>query len=242
MLNFNFQNIKIAFSERIDGDFRQIQPAKIKSFLDREWGQAKNSLLLLDNLDQIIVLDEDNFGQNFAGDAVLSNFKSSGETRKETRISMVVGDCFPLIFFDQKSKNIAMVHAGRKPLSLGILDKVWAMMLEQWQTSSENIWAFLGPGIRKQSYLMPEKPLQADEENWQAFIKKSDLNADRPWQIDLPGFIKYFLQEKDFVMSQFQDSQFDTFTLEKQFFSHRRSQLTGEEDGRFIVACRLFNC
>jgi len=237
MLNLKLKTLNFYFSEKKDGRFPD--SAGVKTFLEQQLGQATPSHLILENGGELQLLTGDNLGQDFTADALVTNFSVGEKRPKKIRISMVVGDCFPLTIFDQKSGNVALIHAGWRPLYLGILDHVWQLMLEQWSSDSENLWALLGPGIRAESYLMSDKPVQTDEPEWQNFVKKTNLNPDRPWQIDLPAFIKHSLDKKGFNMAHFQDCQLDTFANPDRFFSHRRRQLSGEEKGRMIAALEL---
>lgn len=257
MLTFLLKDLVLYISERNDGDFRQTQ--HIREFLQAQPAiEEENFHLLhlqLENKQQSIVLTNSELfskqtTQIFVGDAILTNYKKGERETNQTLISMVVGDCFPLIFFDQKSKNIAMIHAGWEPLDLGILDRVWQQMTSLWGVKTKNIWAFLGPGIRAQSYCVASEPRQSQRPEWQQFIKKisfsqkakgqqqnldkgqqpnraKDLHPNEEkevWQIDLPGFIKDFLTRKGLPQEQLFDSQLDTYQLPDQFFSHRRSQ------------------
>jgi len=258
MLKFTLQDLAIFISERSEGSFRQARA--IRQFLEKQSPLEQEDFnllhLQLENKSRQVVIEEKDVlerkvTQVFTGDAILTNLKRGEKRANKTLISMVVGDCFPLIFFDQKSKNMAMVHAGWQPLYLGILDEVWFQMLKLWQTQAINLWAFLGPGIRAQSYCLASKPRQSQDLNWQKFIKeqeKSQANLEtRQWQIDLPAFIKDFLFKKGVSAEQLRDTQLDTYSDER-FFSYRRSQdlkelgqkeLAGSGKERFFLACQL---
>jgi copper oxidase (laccase) domain-containing protein len=258
MLKFTLQDLPIFISERSDGSFRQARV--IRQFLEQESfvGQENFNLLHLqleNKKEQIVIekkdLSERKATQIFTGDAILTNFKRGEKRANKTLISMVVADCFPIIFFDQKSKNMAMVHAGWQPLYLGVLDETWSKMMRLWQTQPTNLWAFLGPGIRAQSYCLTSKPRQIQDPNWRNFIKEQEKSQDNLetglWQIDLPGFIKNFLSKKGLTNKQLLDSQLNTYS-DGRFFSHRRSQelkelgqkkTAGLVDGRFMVLCEL---
>lgn len=269
MLTFALQNLQIYISQRHDGSFRRHRA--IEEFLADQQLLKKNSQLIhiqLQNKDRVIVLDEthifnDKKKKLIKADAVISNlakadFQRGEKEAKQTLISMVLGDCFPLIFFDQKSKNIAMIHAGWEPLYLNILDQVWQRMMDLWQTSPQQIWAFLGPGIRAESYRTVHRPRQFQEPHWQKYIKYQNNTVKKSairlgeqatyWQIDLPSFIKDFVTTHHLPKSQFLDCQLDTYTLGDEFFSYRRSQellAKGEQkaarlnNGRFFVTCQL---
>lgn len=274
MLTFSLKNLKIYISQRADGDFRQHQT--IEHFFKNKQlitNHCQFLYLQLENNNQQVVIDEKQIAnkknQLLKGDAIISNFKKAAFQKNEreanqTLISMVLGDCFPLIFFDQKSQNIAMIHAGWEPLYLGILDQVWQTMLNLWQTTPQQIWAFLGPGIRAESYWVANQPRQSQTAHWQKYIKKQQKHVKKQpfnqqqnqlttpvlgWQIDLPGFIKDFLDKQNFPKQQLIDCQLDTYILTDEFFSYHRSQellAKGEDkaaqlaNGRYFVTCQLF--
>jgi copper oxidase (laccase) domain-containing protein len=258
MLKFTLQDLAIFISERSEGSFRQARA--IRQFLEKQSSLEQEDFnllhLQLENKSRQVVIEEKDLSERkatqiFTGDAILTNFKGGEKRANKTLISMVVADCFPLIFFDQKSKNVVMVHTGWQPLYLGILDEVWQKMLKLWQAQPANIWAFLGPGIRAQSYCLASKPRQSQDLNWQKFIKEQERRQanleTRQWQIDLPGFIKDFLLKKGLPITQLLDSQLNTYSDER-FFSYRRSQelkelgqkeLAGSGKERFFLVCQL---
>lgn len=255
MLTFSLKDLNIYISQRSDGDFRELP--SVQSFLEEQFAQDRLLHLELENSNKVIVLEKEDLVvkktlQVFTGDAILTNLKAGERGTNKTLMSMVLGDCFPLIFFDQKSKNIAMIHAGWEPLYLGILDRVWQEILALWQTRAEHLWFFLGPGIRAQSYRVNTEPRQSQHPQWQKYIKKIAQKQQKSdgerWQIDLPAFIKDFLNTHALPKEQLIDSKLDTYALKKEFFSYRRSQehlaegekhLSQVNNGRFFVVCRL---
>lgn len=258
MFKLFLQDLPIFISERSDGSFRQAQ--EVRQFLKEKVlvKQQEFSLLHLEleNRQKCIVIEKKDLLDEkpwkiFTGDAIVTNLKKEERGVNKTLISMVVGDCFPIIFFDQKTKNMAMIHAGWQPLYLGILDKTWSKMMKLWQTQAENLWVFLGPGIRAESYYLSSKPLQSQDLSWQKYIKqkkkKNNHSKTELWQVDLPAFIKDFLFNKSLPVKQLLDSQLDTYS-DKRFFSYRRSR---ESEGlsqkemltasrkRFMLVCEL---
>lgn len=257
MLIFSLKNLNIFISQRADGDFRQ--PQAVEQFLaSQQLVGAEDQFvhLRLDNKDQVHVLDAEQLKSKqkskqtsllLAGDAILSDWQKGDSQANKTLISMVLGDCFPLIFFDQKSKNMAMIHAGWEPLYLNILEQVWQQMLGLWQTKAEYLLVFLGPGIRAESYLVEKEPRQSQDPSWKKYIKQQQKTG--LWQIDLPAFIKNQLFDiYKLPKQQLVDCQLDTYASPTDFFSYRRSQellAVGDKkaaqsaNGRFFVTCQL---
>lgn len=270
MLTFSLQNLNIYISQRNDGNFRRHQAIE-HFFLNKRLANPNDQFIYLhlENKNQLVIFNKEQLSKNktsqlLTGDAIISHWQTGDKEANKTLISMVLGDCFPLIFFDQKSKNMAMIHAGWEPLYLDILDSVWQTMLNLWQTTPAQIWAFLGPGIRAESYWVDKEPRQSQDPHWQKYIKnrqnymktqhssiKTQAKNNKSWQIDLPAFIKKeFLERHNIPKQQLIDCQLDTYALSEEFFSYRRSQellAKGEKkaaqaaNGRFFVTCQLAN-
>jgi hypothetical protein len=74
----------------------------VEAFL-QERGFAKACHLRLQNQADLVVINQANLDSKvFDGDAIMTNFRAGELKPKTMAFSMVVGDCFPLIFFDQK--------------------------------------------------------------------------------------------------------------------------------------------
>lgn len=236
MLEFSLGELQILCSERQDGSFR-LAPKKVFAALQQHIG--KNfayhcSHLRLLHGERVVEVGQQKTGKGLS--LVTADALLTVSNPEQQLLSLVVGDCFPLVFFDQKTENFALIHAGRKSLSLGIVAKTVSKLLALPAVKVANLRVWLGPGIRKESYWIPIEPEQRVLPDWQDFIQRQEGS----WQIDLPGFIIWQLLELGLGREQILDSGLDTYQLQEQFFSHRRA-MEGEdqEDGRFLLAAFL---
>lgn len=159
----------------------------------------------------------------------------------EGGLSLVVGDCIPIVLVDPEAKVLALIHGGWRSLVAGILAKTINEMVDVGAKKT-NMWVWIGPGIRPCCYHSSNKPIQADEQDWCSAItklddfeqEKNDSNSD--YKIDLPMYIISSLQNNGLAKNHIIDDGICTCCSDGQFFSHVRSKRTGEVDGRFVVA------
>lgn len=155
-------------------------------------------------------------------------------------ISMVVGDCFPIVLVDQTAGVLAMIHGGWRSLALGILQKTLAVIKQQG-ADMRALRAWIGPGARSCCYRSAEKPLQINEHDWSSVIQKVDLieqeknSSKNEWKIDLPKYIYQELIKNGVQKQHVFDEQICTVCHPERYYSHQRSKRTGDIDGRFLV-------
>ncbi|HEY5104553.1 MAG TPA: peptidoglycan editing factor PgeF [Acidimicrobiales bacterium] len=62
-------------------------------------------------------------------------------------LAMLVADCLPILLADRSSRRFALVHAGWRGLSKGVLSKA----LDTFENSA-TVHAFIGPSISREAY------------------------------------------------------------------------------------------
>lgn len=226
----DLSQVTILCSERSDGDFRGQSSVEqcVRGFVDREINlthlQLEHGVVVATPQHEITVV----------ADAAVTSRGSQG-------ISMVVGDCFPIVLVDQQSGLVALIHGGWRSLAAGIMQKTLAM-LQQRGADSNSLWVWIGPGARSCCYRSAKKPSQINEHDWSSVISKvsrveqENTSSKNEWQIDLPMYITKSLIESGVQEKQIIDCKLCTVCHPHQFFSHQRSKQTGDVDGRFLVA------
>lgn len=214
-------NLAIAISEKSDGSLRGIDNAQ--SFADINVPQLTKLIMLEHGLK--ILNDEDVTSENYVADVILT-------TKPNQAIGFVVGDCYPIILYSPDKKVLAQIHAGWKSLAQGIIASTISHLAENYMIDTNQLIAWIGPGIDAEHYVHTDKPTQVDWAGWSEVISK---NADG-YHIDLQRFIYNSLITAGFRDPQIITHPESTGTHPDKFFSHTRAKLTGEEDGRFLVA------
>ena len=71
-------------------------------------------------------------------------------------LAVLVADCVPVLLTDEDAGVIAVAHAGREGVRLGVVDATLDAMVE-CGASLANTWVHLGPSICGQCYEVPEE-------------------------------------------------------------------------------------
>lgn len=154
---------------------------------------------------------------------------------KDLALMIHCADCFPVTFGDPSNGVIGIAHMGWRPTAKKIGQKVLDKMKSEFGSNPADICVNIGPGIRAESYIFESEPEQNKIAEWRPFVKKL---VDDKFSIDLPGFIKKQLLDAGVRKENISDEGIDTATSDE-YFSHYRSERTGEEEGRFLCAIIL---
>lgn len=60
-------------------------------------------------------------------------------------LTVVVADCVPVLVYDSQKKVVSSIHAGWRGVSCGIVRKAIGIMRNEFQSTPESLWCFLGP-------------------------------------------------------------------------------------------------
>lgn len=145
-------------------------------------------------------------------------------------IFLMTADCTPGVIYDPKKQVVAAVHMSWQCTDQELARKTVELMAEKFGSQPADLIAFLGPGIRKESYVH-EDPSQRQDPRWQPFIAK----VQGGYSIDVAGFNRHQLVQAGLKPENIEISPVDTATT-KDYFSHYRSVRTGEPEGRFVTA------
>lgn len=152
-------------------------------------------------------------------------------------LAVMTADCVPVLFADSGNRVVGAAHAGWKGALSGITDNV---VKEMCMLGAErgSITAAIGPAIQQASY-------EVGQEFMRHFMT-SDGNRCKQFfhfdkkgiRFDLPGYIAAHLVEQGISHIDYLPQ--DTYSMEQEFFSYRRSCKRGETDyGRQAGAISL---
>lgn len=136
-------------------------------------------------------------------------------------------DCIPLIVFSRKRPLLALIHCGRRELDADIVRKTIRIMRVKWHVQTNELEAYLGPGIKKDSYLLPIKvKSNLQHVNWGDY---TTTLGDRI-ALDLFGFASFELVKAGIKETAIDSSSIDTAT-DPAYYSHYATRNFGKQPG-----------
>jgi len=137
--------------------------------------------------------------------------ETDGLVTKENNIFLVitVADCFPVYFYDPRTKTIGLIHAGWRGISQNIVKEA-AKVLERSSADVKNLLAGIGPGIRECHF-----EVQGDI---------ARLFGTKEKFVNLGSVIQRQLIELGIKKSNIEDSGECTYCLDQKYFSYRRDK------------------
>ena len=167
--------------------------------------------------------------RRLTGDAMITN-------KQNIAISILTADCAPILIIEKKQKFVGAIHAGWKGAFNGIVKKT-IQLLKKNGCSEKDMIACIGPCIKKNNY-------EVKNDFFKLFKEKNKKNVN--------FFIfkkkKIYFDLSEYIKSQFYENgvkkidiiRKDTYALENNFFSSRRSKKSKHTDyGRNISAIMI---
>lgn len=153
-------------------------------------------------------------------------------------VGVLTADCAPILLADTQARVVGAAHAGWRGAVAGVAEAAVAAM-EGLGAARRRMVAAVGPCIGLKAYEVgPELEaefLAQDTANARFFVRTSI--AARP-HLDLSGYVAHRLRLAGLAAVAAANA--CTFTMQKDFFSYRRSRLDKEPDyGRQISAIVL---
>lgn len=154
----------------------------------------------------------------------------------EKRLFLVIltADCLPVILYDAAKEVLALAHLSRINTPLNFMRDIVGKMKSEYDSEPKDIIVGIGPCIHKESYVFSAEELKKripDEKIFNGFV--ADL-PDGGKAIDLIGYNVKELVSAGVPERNIEISKIDTGG-NKNFFSHYRSGLTGEAQGRMAT-------
>ena len=138
---------------------------------------------------------------------------------KSNKVSLAVmsADCLPVALANTEGTEIALIHAGWRGLSAGIIQK----SLKKFNLKKNGLKAWLAPCISQNKYEVGKDVyktfMDLDEESEKSF---KQVNSEK-WMFDLKAEAVRLLKEFNVQVSQ---SNYCTYTDEDLFYSYRRNK------------------
>ena len=147
-------------------------------------------------------------------------------------------DCLPIFFADKRTRNVAVLHCGRKGLEKRIIKNL-VKTLDNLGTSREDLLAAIGPAISKKNYFVDKKTLkefyrEAENKELTLFLSKTEKNfyfsklnnlkEQNLNQLDLKKSAFRQLLNENIPNTNIDISNLCTYKLKNEFNSWRRSK------------------
>lgn len=231
-----------AVSSRPDGNMAFQYGDKAKVLQNRQRFLEKNdihsqSVVVAQNQHgtEIVVVDRSMIGRGFDNLDTAPKADALVTTDRDIALFLLTADCIPLLLVDRAESVLALVHVSWKTATLGLPQKIVALVGEKFGIQAENLRALFGPSIHKESYILTPPLEQENSSQWQHFLEPTSSGKVK---IDLIGFTTQQLVEAGLSKNQMIYSPIDT-AKSADFFSHYRSKRTNEPEGRFATVASL---
>ena len=138
---------------------------------------------------------------------------------RSNKVSLAImsADCLPIAIANSEGTEIALIHAGWRGLSSGIIEKT----LKMFDLDNKELKAWLAPCISQKEYEVGNDVYEAfitlDEASVKSFKK---LNSEK-WLLDLQAQATRILEKFEVSVSQ---SYYCTYNDEELFYSYRRDK------------------
>lgn len=142
--------------------------------------------------------------------------------QKGLPLMVMVADCIPILFFDEKNEVIAAVHAGRNSTFLKIAEVTAKKMIEVFDCKVENIKVIMGPSIQKCCYEVSEELIDIVKNSFGEEFCDGRL-------IDLQGINKKLLN--NLGIYNIEISEVCTMCSNEPYFSYRQNKKCGRFAG-----------
>jgi len=134
---------------------------------------------------------------------------------------VMTADCLPVLVCNRDGSEVAAVHAGWRGLQAGVIQDTLASM----ESSSEQLQAWIGPGISQDNFEVGGEVRSAFIDSMQdaeSFFKE---NRKGHWLCDLGGLAERVLKGQG-VVDVYRDAGC-SYRDAEHFFSYRRNATTG---------------
>jgi YfiH family protein len=168
--------------------------------------------------EQVLTLSQENISSSIPleADAVITR-------EKKIALSIMTADCLPILLASKSGDEVAAIHGGWRPLSLGIIKRT----LDNMQTPNDEVYAWLGPCIGHEAF-------EVGVEVQEAFIKMS-LACENAFKLVKGPTTKYLadlhllatLLLNHCGVTNISLIAHCTFSQAEQYYSYRRDGQTG---------------
>ena len=190
---------------------------KNRENLALKYGYKNEDLVYMNQVhgNNVVIVDENSPKLIDNCDGIVTNVKN-------LPLMVMVADCIPILFFDEKKGVIAAVHAGRNSTFQRIAEITAKKMIDNFHCNPSDIKVVMGASIQKCCYEVNDELLKIVETS---FGKEFCIGNN----IDLQGINKMLLQ--NLGIDDIQISPVCTKCSNEPYYSFRQNPKTGRFAG-----------
>lgn len=152
-------------------------------------------------------------------------------TQAHVACTIMVADCMPVLFTDQRGTVVGAAHAGWRGLAGGVIEKTLQAMCQQANIQTTDIQVWLGPCIGPANFEVGDDVYRAfvDADAHARTCFQSHPQHAGKWYADLPALARLRLQALSVAAVVGNDStqEWCTVAQSSRLFSFRRDHVTG---------------
>nr|WP_321266543.1 peptidoglycan editing factor PgeF [uncultured Sulfurimonas sp.] len=172
-----------------------------------------------------IVDANDNFNNPPTCDALITN-------KTKTPLMVMVADCSPVLFYDDRKKVIAVAHAGRQGAFKNIVQNVINSFKDNYGSDAKDIYVSIGASIGVCCYEVGSEIYEeAKELNLSYAIKKKENS----FYLDIAKILNKQLLASGIQEKNIEISRDCSSCKNNKYFSYRADKITGRFAGVIIL-------
>jgi len=145
-------------------------------------------------------------------------------------LGVLTADCYPLLFWHPTQKLGAVVHAGWRGASNGLIKKTIEAICKNFDVAANELRAAIGPGIGAHKYEVDRPVRDAFRQGsdfWDEIAEETRLGH---WKLNIPLSCQLQLEQAGLKPQKIEIASQCTCCHPELFFSHRRDQgITGRQ-------------
>jgi len=175
---------------------------------------------------KVIVVHDETFDTPPICDALITN-------KTNTPLMIMSADCTPILLYDDVTKVIGVIHAGRAGAFNNIIESTISQMKKSFQVQSENIYAVLGASIQLCCYEVSEEIMFEAEKKGLGY---SIHTRENKYYLDINAILHKQLQMCGVAEYHIEDIRACSACLNETYFSYRADkQTTGRMAGVIML-------
>ena len=218
-MGFLSEKIKWGLSEKADGAMNIRLPILDEQCLQNRKVYFSKLGIDINNVVSTNLIHETNIavvGEKDKGQIIL-NTDGLITDKQNIFLTVTVGDCVPIYFFDEKKKIIGLAHAGWRGVVKNISKALIEKMVSEFESNAEDLSVYIGPHLQKRHFEIKED-IESQFEN--EFILKENGII----KVDLLSMIKQQLLSLGVKSENISSSDECTYCNKEKYFSYRRDK------------------